>query len=62
MNTVKAEAKAMIENLPDDATFDDIQYRLYELEKLRQGQQAIAEGRFYTQAEVERMVEGWITK
>ncbi|MEO8725983.1 MAG: hypothetical protein ABI383_07630 [Acidobacteriaceae bacterium] len=62
MNTVKAEARAMIDNLPDDATIDDIQYHLYELEKLRQGSQAIAEGRFYTQDEVERMVEGWITK
>lgn len=62
MNTVKAEAKALIDSLPDDVTFDDIQYRLYELEKLRQGQQAIAEACFYAQDEVERMVEGWITK
>lgn len=62
MNTVKAEARAMIENLPDDVTFDDIQYQLYELEKLQKSDEAIAQGRFYTQDEVEKLVETWITK
>lgn len=52
----------MIDSLSDDATFDDIHDQIYFLKKIREGEQAIAEGRFYTQDEVERMVEGWISK
>jgi predicted transcriptional regulator len=43
--TPKAEAIAMIERLPDDVTFEDIQYHLYVLEKIKRGiQRAETEG------------------
>jgi predicted transcriptional regulator len=62
MESVKQEARAMLERLSDSATFDDVHYQLYLLEKLRRSDQAIAEGKVYTQDEVERAVESWHTK
>ena len=45
MSTPKAEAKSMIDGLPDDASLEDIQYHLYVLEKVKRGiERAEAEG------------------
>lgn len=37
MNSPKADARSMIEGLPEDATLEDIQYHLYVLEKVKRG-------------------------
>lgn len=37
MNSPKAEATAMLESLPEDSSFGDIQYHLYVSEKIRFG-------------------------
>jgi len=37
MSSPKAEARSMIEGLPEDASLEDIQYHLYVLEKVRRG-------------------------
>jgi hypothetical protein len=37
MNNPKAEVASMLEALPDDASFEDIQYHLYVLEKVKRG-------------------------
>jgi hypothetical protein len=37
MSSEKAEAKSMLEGLPDDASLEDIQYHLYVLEKVKRG-------------------------
>ena len=37
MNTAKSEVASMLENLPDDASLEDIQYHLYVLEKVKRG-------------------------
>ncbi len=37
MSNPKAEARSMIEELPDDASLEDIQYHLYVLEKIKRG-------------------------
>ena len=45
MSTPKAEVRSMIEGLPDDASFEDIQYHLYVLEKVKRGlERAESEG------------------
>jgi hypothetical protein len=45
MSTAKAEAKSMIEGLPEDASLEDIQYHLYVLEKVKRGlERAESEG------------------
>jgi len=37
MNSPKSEVAAMLEALPDSTSFEDIQYHLYVLEKIRLG-------------------------
>jgi hypothetical protein len=37
MSTPKAEVTSMLEALPDDSSFEDIQYHLYVLEKVKRG-------------------------
>ena len=37
MNTPKSEAASMLKTLPEDSSFEDIQYHLYVLEKVRRG-------------------------
>ena len=44
MNTIKEEAKKMIERLPDNATWDDIVYELYVKKKIAAGLKAAEEG------------------
>ena len=45
MSTPKAEVTSMLAGLPDDSSFEDIQYHLYVLEKVKRGvERAEAEG------------------
>jgi hypothetical protein len=37
MSAVKQEAQDMIQNLPDNCTYEDIQYHLYVVEKIKNG-------------------------
>lgn len=38
MQTVKQEAQELLRNLPDDSSYEDIQYHLSVLEKARRGE------------------------
>ena len=45
VSTPKVEVTSMLETLPDDSSFEDIQYHLYVLEKINRGiARADAEG------------------
>lgn len=45
MSTAKKDVAAMLDSLPHDATYEDIQYHLYVLEKVKRGiDRADAEG------------------
>ena len=45
MSTPKSEVSSMLEALPDDSSFEDIQYHLYVLEKVKRGiERAESEG------------------
>ena len=37
MVAIKQEAQEMIQNLPDNCTYEDIQYHLYVIEKIKNG-------------------------
>ncbi len=45
MQTAKKEVETMLHHLPDESTLEDIQYHLYVLEKIKRGQNDIANGR-----------------
>ena len=44
-NTAKETAKRLIDQLPEEATLEDIMYELYVKQKIEGGLQAIDEGR-----------------
>jgi predicted transcriptional regulator len=60
MTTAKEEVRKMLEQLPDDASFEDIQYHIYVREKIERGLKDIQEGRVLSQAEVEERMSKWL--
>lgn len=56
-STPKEQLIAMLGNLPDDLTFEDIQYHLYVLEKFNKVWRARGKVKVYTQEEVEEWME-----
>jgi len=62
MLSAKQEVIKLLEGLPDNSTLEEIQYHLYVRQKVRGGIQDIEEGRTYTQEEVEKRMEKWVTE
>lgn len=59
MQPVKQDALETIGKLPDDADMDEIMYRLYVLDKIRKGQEAVAQGRTIDSEELKREIDTW---
>ena len=56
MGSPKDEVNSLLQKLPDDASFEDIQYHLYVLEKVRRGLERVdAEGSISHDAAKERL-------
>ena len=62
METAKDEVRRILDALPDDATLEDIQYRIYVRQAIDAGLRGIAESRTLSQEEVEQRVARWIGK
>lgn len=62
MQTIKQEAGNLINNLPDDCSYDDIQYHLYVLQKIKKGLADVKEGKVYTHEEMEERMAKWVEK
>jgi hypothetical protein len=60
--TEKLEAVSLIENLPDESTFEDIQYHLYVIDKLKKAQQQIKDGKTHSREEAEKRLKKWIIR
>ena len=54
MTTVKEQARQLVEELPDDATFDDLVYQVYVRQKIAAGIKAGEQGRIKSHDEVKR--------
>lgn len=59
MLVVKQEALKTIDQLPNDADMDEIMYRLYVLDKIRKGQEAVEQRKTLTSEELEREIDTW---
>jgi len=57
MQTTKQEAINAISKLPDTATIDDIMYRLYVIDKIKRGLEAIDRGEMLTIDELQKEAE-----
>lgn len=62
MGSAKEEVKKILETLPDDASFEDIQYHIYVREKIERGLKDIEDGRLLSQEEAEKRMSRWIVK
>lgn len=54
MELAKEQAKRALEALPDDATWEEIMYRLYVTEKITAGLKDIEEGRMVSHQDVKK--------
>ncbi len=58
MNSTKDEIQSLLAKLPDDCTFEDVQYHLYVLGKIRRGiQRAESEGTLSQKEAEKRMIK-----
>jgi hypothetical protein len=59
MNTWKEEARQAIATLPETASFDDLMYHLYVVNKVNKGLEEAKRGEGISLEEMKRKVESW---
>ena len=59
MNTLKQEALTAIAQLPDVADIDTIMYRLYVIDKVRKGREAVERGETISAEDMKQEIEAW---
>ncbi|NKC13272.1 MAG: hypothetical protein GKR94_32810 [Gammaproteobacteria bacterium] len=59
MHAAKQEALNVINQLPENTDMDEIMYRLYVLDKIRKGQEAVEQGQTLTSEELKREIDSW---
>jgi hypothetical protein len=59
MENLKQEAINAISKMPDSADIDEIMYRLYVIDKVRKGREAIKQGDTISIEELKREIESW---
>jgi predicted transcriptional regulator len=60
MATAKEEVRKLLDVIPDDASFEDIQYHIYVRQKVERGLDDVEQGRVVSQAEVECWMAKWL--
>jgi predicted transcriptional regulator len=58
--TAKEMAQKAITSLPEEATFDEIQYHLYVLECIERGEKDVKEGKTLSEDEVRQRLLKWL--
>ncbi|MFQ5681038.1 MAG: hypothetical protein ACE5GG_03180 [Candidatus Omnitrophota bacterium] len=59
MPSIKEEAIKAISKLPGSADIDDIMYRLYVIDRVKKGQEAIRNGRFISPEKLKAEIKLW---
>ncbi|MBU0699977.1 hypothetical protein KKE26_01570 [bacterium] len=60
MIVAKEEVRKMLDQIPDEVSFEDIQYHIYVCQKIERGLKDIEDGRVLSQDEVERRMSKWL--
>lgn len=60
MKTAKEEVRKILEQIPDNSSFEDIQYHIYVREKIEHGLRDIKKGDLLSHKEVERRMSKWL--
>ncbi len=61
MVAVKQEAQKIIQSLPDDCTYEDIQYHLYVVEKIKKGIKRAEKGEVSSHQEAKKRMSKWLS-
>jgi hypothetical protein len=59
MESLKQDALNVISKMPDTAEIDDIMYRLYVVDKVRKGREAVKRGEVVTIEDLKKEIESW---
>lgn len=59
MEPVKQEVLNAIQRMPDNVKMDDIMYRLYVIEQVRKGREAVAEGKVIPAQDLLNEIDKW---
>ncbi len=59
MESLKQEALNVISKMPDTAEIDDIMYRLYVIDKVRKGREAVQRGKTVSIEDLKKEIESW---
>lgn len=59
MQALKKEAIDVISKLPESADIDEIMYRLYVIDKIKKGQEAIKEGKVISVKLLKEEMKSW---
>lgn len=62
MSAVKKEVQALLKKLPDDCTFEDIQYHLYIMSKIENGISRAEKEGTISQKDIEKKYKKWLAK
>ena len=62
MGSAKKQALELIQQLPEESSFEDIQYHLYVREKVERGLRDLKAKRVLSQKEVERRMAKWLKR
>ena len=59
-NSTKQVALKLIENLPDDASLEEVMYELYFRQRVDRGLRELDEGKTVSHAEIKRSLAKWL--
>jgi len=59
MESLKQEALNVISKMPETAEIDDIMYRLYVIDKVRKGREAVQRGEVVSIEDLKKEIESW---
>ena len=62
MKTAKKEVRKILDQIPDDASLEDIQYHIYVCQKIERGLQDMDDGPVLSREQVEKRMSRWIGK
>ncbi len=59
MESLKQEALNAISKMPDSSDIDEIMYRLYVIDKVKKGKEAVERGETVSIEELKKEIESW---
>ncbi len=62
MVAIKQEAQEIIQNLPDNCTYEDIQYHFYVVEKIKKGISRTENGEYSSHQEAKQRMAKWLSR